>query len=78
METSGVVYEVDCKNCFKKYTGKTGRKLKERMNEHRNDEEKMWKYKKPTGLSQHSPAWDDVRFIEKIPGKIESSKKKLE
>ena len=29
METSGVVYEVDCNNCFKKYTGKTGRKLKE-------------------------------------------------
>ena len=41
METSGVVYEVDCNNCFKKNTGKTGRKLKERMNEHRNDEEKM-------------------------------------
>ena len=31
METSGVVYEVDCNNCFKKYTGETGRKLKERI-----------------------------------------------
>ena len=25
METSGVVYEVDCNNCLKKYTGETGR-----------------------------------------------------
>ena len=31
METSGVVYEVDCNTCLKKYTGETGRKLKERI-----------------------------------------------
>ena len=23
IETSGIVYEVDCNNCLKKYTGKT-------------------------------------------------------
>ena len=28
METSGIVYEVDCNNCFKRYTGETGRKWK--------------------------------------------------
>ena len=31
METSVVVYEADSNNCFKKYTGGTGRKLKERI-----------------------------------------------
>ena len=35
METSGVVYEADCSNCLKKYIGETGRKLKERMKEHK-------------------------------------------
>ena len=40
METSGVVYEVDCNNCLKKYTGETGRKLKERMKEHKDDVDK--------------------------------------
>ena len=29
MGTSGVVYEVNCNNCFKKYTGKTGRTFKD-------------------------------------------------
>ena len=28
METSGVVYEVDCNNSLKKYAGKTGRNWK--------------------------------------------------
>ena len=69
METSGVVYEVDCNNCLKKYTGETGRKLKERMKEHKDDGEKSRKNKKITGLSQHMkttghfPAWKDVRII---------------
>ena len=31
METSGVVYELECNNCLKMYTGETGKKLKERM-----------------------------------------------
>ena len=31
MESSGVVYEVDCNNSFRNYTGETGRKLKKRM-----------------------------------------------
>ena len=71
MGNSGVVYEVDCNNCLKKYAGETGAKLKERMKEHKDDREKSEKYKKITGLSQymnntlhnHSPTWDDVRII---------------
>ena len=53
MESSGVVYEVDCNNCFKKYTGETGRKLKERMKEHKDDGEKSQEDKKIIGFSQH-------------------------
>ena len=66
METSQVFYEVDCNNCFKKYTDETGRKLKERMKEHKDGGEKSQKI---TGLSQHmktsapSPACDDARII---------------
>ena len=69
MGTSDVVYEVDCNNCFTKYTGETGGKLKERIKEHKDDGEKLRKDKKITGLSQHtkttghSPAWDNVRII---------------
>ena len=69
METSGVVFEVDCNNCLKQHTGETGRKWKERIKEHKNDEEKFQKDKKTTGLSQHmkttshSPVWDDVRTV---------------
>ena len=33
MDTSCVLCEVDCNNCFKKYTGETGGKLKQRMEE---------------------------------------------
>ena len=64
METSGAVYEVDCNDCLKKYKGETGRKLKERMKEHKDDGEKTRK-DKITDLSQHmkttdhSPAWYD-------------------
>ena len=67
--THYLVYEVDCSNCVKKYAGETGRKLKERMKEHKNDGEKSRKDKKITGYSQHmkttghSTAWDDVRII---------------
>ena len=69
METSGVVYEVDCNNCLKNYTYETGRKLKEWMKEHKDDGEKSWKDKMITGLPEHmrttghSPAWDDIRII---------------
>ena len=41
MENLCVVYEVDCNNCLKMYTGETGRKVKERMKEHKNDGEKI-------------------------------------
>ena len=41
METAGAVYEVDCNNCLKKYISKTGRKLRERMKEHKVDEKPM-------------------------------------
>ena len=40
METSAVVCELDRHNCLKTYTGETGRKLKEKMKEHKDDEEK--------------------------------------
>ena len=46
METSSVLFEVDCNNCLKKYTGETGRKLKEIMKEHEDDGEKSRKYKR--------------------------------
>ena len=68
METSGAVYEVDCNDCLKKYKGETGRKLKERMKEHKDDGEKTRK-DKITDLSQHmkttdhSPAYYDERII---------------
>ena len=66
METSGVVQEVDCNNCLRRYEGETGRILKERMKEHKYDGKKSREDKKITGLSQHikttghSPGWDDV------------------
>ena len=53
METSGADYKVDCNNFLKKHTGETGSKLKEKMKEHKNDAEKLWKDKKITCLSQH-------------------------
>ena len=40
MENLGVVYEVDCNNFLKIYIGETGRKVKERIKEHKNDGEK--------------------------------------
>ena len=57
---------------------------KKKMEEHKDDGEKSQKDKKITGLSQHmkttghSPVWDNIRIIEKITGKRESSKKQLE
>ncbi|KYN14843.1 hypothetical protein ALC57_12952, partial [Trachymyrmex cornetzi] len=32
-----VVYKINCKNCDASYVGQTGRKLKTRINEHKND-----------------------------------------
>ena len=70
---------------FKKYTGESGRKLKEKKKEHKDNGEKSREDKKITGLSQHMkttdhfPAWDDVRIIYREKnGKRESSKKHLE
>ena len=71
LEKSRVVYEVDPNNCLKKYAGETGRKLKERMDKHKDGGEKSQKDKKKTGLSQHmnntlhnhSLAQDNVRII---------------
>ena len=63
--------EVDCNNCFKKYTGETGRKLKERMKEHKDVGEKVRKDEKRNAHSQHikttdhSPAWNNVSIIYK-------------
>ena len=53
METSGLVYKVDCNNCFKKYTGETGTKSKVTMKKHKDDGGQSRKNKKITGLSQH-------------------------
>ena len=53
LEKSRVVYEVDPNNCLKKYAGETGRKLKERMDKHKDGGAKSQKDKKKTGLSQH-------------------------
>ena len=53
MEPSGADYKIDCNNLLKKNTGETGSKLKEKMKEHENDGEKLWKDKKITRLSQH-------------------------
>ena len=85
METPGVTYEIDCDNSFKKHTGETSRKLKERMREQKDNGEKSQNDKKITGLSQHmkttgsSPTWDDVRIILKKTTRIrEMSKKQLE
>ena len=69
IESSGVMYEVDYNNCLKKYTGETGRKLKERMKEHKDDGQILREDKEITGISQHmkttghSRVWDDVRII---------------
>ena len=59
METSGVVYEADCNcnNCFKRYTGETARKLKERMKEHKDDGKKSQKDQNITDFSQHEKQW---------------------
>ena len=51
------------------YKCETGRKLKERMKEHKDDGEKLRKHEEITGLSQHlkttghSLAWDDAKLI---------------
>ena len=58
--------------------------MKERMKEHKDDEENSIKDKKITGLSQHmkttghSPVWDDVRIIYRENKWKKSSKKQLE
>ena len=49
MKTSGVAYEVDYNNQFKKYTVVAGKKLKQRMKEHKDNGEKSRKDKKITG-----------------------------
>ena len=41
MKTSEVVYEIDCNNCLKGYTGETRRKLKKK--EHKGREKKIKK-----------------------------------
>ena len=46
METSEVGYEVECNNCLKKYSDETGRKLKERTKEQKNDEKSRKKIKR--------------------------------
>ena len=70
MKTSGVVYEVDCNNCLKKYTGEAGGKLKERMKEH-GEKSRKKKHNWPvTTCENHWPfPWVEELFIEKITEK---------
>ena len=77
MENSSVAYEVDYNNCLKSIQVKVAENWKKKRKKSRED-------KKITGLSQHmkitdhSPAWDDVRIIYREKnGKRESSKKHL-
>ena len=48
---SGVVYKVHCNDCEKCYIGETGRMVKTRMKEHKQDAEN--KKENVSGLSQH-------------------------
>ena len=50
METSGVVYKVDCDDCLKRYTGETVRKSKKRMKV-RMMEKNREKIKNPLSIS---------------------------
>ena len=51
--TSGTVYELNCNESTKIYTGETRRKWIERIKEHKNDGDKDKKKENITGLSQH-------------------------
>ena len=46
IKTSGVVYEVDCNNSSKKYTGESGKKVEWNNKEHKDDGEKFEKIKR--------------------------------
>ena len=69
METQGVVYKIKCTTCEKSYIGETGRKLKIRVNEHKNDVRNN--NNNISGLSQHAKEtgheidWEGVEIIYK-------------
>ena len=52
-DQSGVVYQVNCIDCEKFYIGETGRMIKTRMKEHKDDGENEKEDNKVSGLSQH-------------------------
>lgn len=77
--TSGTVYELNCNESPKVYTGETRRKLIERIKEQNNDGEKDKKKENITGLSQHMKDTRHAAALESIKIIIyeNNSKKKL-
>lgn len=53
MNRSGVVYDIPCKSCEKRYIGETIQKLKERVRQHQRTCESS-NHKNPTALTKHS------------------------
>ena len=52
-DRSGVVYGLDCNDCSAIYVGETGRQVKERMKEHRDDIIKKKPVSKVQGVLNH-------------------------
>ena len=69
-QEQGVVYEVKCNECNKKYIGETGRELRIRINEHKKGGMKTLD-SNTSGLSQHIKStnheinWNDTNVISK-------------
>ena len=56
--TVNVIYVINCLKCNKQYVGETGRKLKDRLNNHRSD----IRLKKQTAIAIH---FNDILHSEK-------------
>lgn len=50
---SGIIYNIPCTQCPKSYVGQTGRYLKQRLNEHKNDQRNFLLKSNPTALVEH-------------------------
>ena len=66
----GVVYKIECKKeCGKVYVGETGRKVEERIKEHKRDANKEEITKNMSGISQHCiqsghvPQWENTQVL---------------
>lgn len=73
MQTSGVVYQINCTTCNKVYLGQTGRKLNKRMYEHKYS---IRKKEKTTGIAEHcinsyhKADFDNVKILDCEPNKF--------